>query len=98
MRFFTSISIAALCFVASIQAAPQGLTDGLTGGAAGGGLPVNAPGVDQVTGALGNLPVVGQAVAQPPAGQAPGAGAATQQGGAAGGLGGLTGATKGLGV
>ncbi|CDS03723.1 hypothetical protein LRAMOSA01124 [Lichtheimia ramosa] len=32
MRFFTSISIAALCFVASIQAAPQGALGG-TGGA-----------------------------------------------------------------
>ncbi|CDH48286.1 predicted protein [Lichtheimia corymbifera JMRC:FSU:9682] len=51
MRFFTSISIAALCFVATIQAAP-------------GGLPVNLPGTDaatsQLTGLTGNLPLVNQ--------------------------------------
>lgn len=51
MRFFTSISIAALCFVATIQAAP-------------GGLPVNLPGTDaatsQLSGLTGNLPLLGQ--------------------------------------
>ncbi|CDS03729.1 hypothetical protein LRAMOSA01130 [Lichtheimia ramosa] len=60
MRFFTSLSIAALCFVASIQAAPQGVT---------GGLPA----------VLGDVPVVGQAVAQHPPGQALDPGANQQQ-------------------
>lgn len=70
MRFFTSISIAALCFVASIQAAPQG-----------------SPGLPAV---LGDVPVVGQAVAQQPPGQALDTGAAQQQSDSIGSITGVT--------
>ncbi|KAJ8655947.1 hypothetical protein O0I10_008387 [Lichtheimia ornata] len=63
MRFFASISIAALCFVASIQAAPAG---------------VGAPGLDQATGAVngvaGKVPVVGPVI-QKATGGAPAGGA-----------------------